>query len=142
LEEAVNPKSLEALPLTAEERERIDALGVPDAVALLAMIRAVPGEFESFFGLDRTREIADLLERSLPATERGMLEAPPPRFPISGAILDRKSPVLRPPDYDVETRDRLFEELQSLRRRGDSSPDTKRQIAQLERSLNALLENG
>ena len=138
----MNPKSLEELPLTAEERERIDALGVPDATALLAMIRAAPGEFQSFFGPDRTREIAALLERSLPAKELGVLEGSPPRFPISGAILDRKPPVLRSPNYDVETRDRLFEELQSLRRKGDSSPDTKRQIAQLERSLNALLENG
>jgi hypothetical protein len=138
----VNPKSLEELPLTGEERERIEALGVPDAAALLGMIRAAPGEFESFFGSERTREIAALLERSLPAKELAVLEGSPPRFPISGTVLDRKPPALRPPDYDVETRDRLFEELQSLRRKGDSSPDTKRQIAQLERSLSLLLENG
>jgi len=133
---------LEELPLTTEEKEKIDALGVPDAAALLAMIRAAPVALETFLCADRIRELKDLLERSLSAKERGVLEAPPPRFPISGAVLDRNPPTLRPPSYDVETRDRLFEELQSLRRKGDSSPDTKRQIAQLERSLNALLENG
>jgi hypothetical protein len=136
----VSHNSLEDLPLTAEEQEKIGNLGVPNAAALLAMIRAAPSELETFLGIDRTRELKDLLERSLPAKDRGMLEMPPPRFPVSGAILDRKPPVLRPPDYDVETRDRLFEELQSLRRKGGSSPDTKRQIAQLEQSLNALLE--
>lgn len=138
----MNHKPLEELPLTAEEKEKIDALGVPDAAALLAMIRAVPGEFETFLGTDRTRELTALLERSLSAKEHGVLEAAPPWFPVSGAVLDRKPPVLRPPDYDVETRDRLFEELQSLRLKGGSSPDMKRQIAQLERSLNALLEKG
>lgn len=138
----MNYKPLEELPLTAEEREKIGALGVSSAAAFLAMIRAAPGALEPFFGADRTRELKDLLERSLSAKERGVLEAPPLRFPISGAVLDRNPPILRTPDYDIETRDRLFEELQSLRRKGDSSPDTKRQIAQLERSLNALLENG
>ncbi len=137
----MNYKPLEELPLTADEREKIGALGVSSAAAFLAMIRAAPKEIEGFLGVDRTRELMDLLERSLPAKERGALEVPSARFPISGAVLDRKPPILRPPDYDVETRDRLFEELQSLRRKGDSSPDTKRQIAQLERSLNALLEN-
>jgi hypothetical protein len=128
------------LPLTAEEREKIAALGVPNPVALLEMVQAAPGSFEAWFGRDRTRELRAMLERSVPQQERVDLETSLPRFPSFGAIVDRKSPVLRSPDYDLATRDHLFEQLQRLRQKGDSSPETKRQIEQLERSLNTLLE--
>ncbi len=128
------------LPLTAEERKKIAALGVPNEVALLEMIQAAPGSFETWFGRDRAWELTALLERSASPQERVPLETSLPRFPSFGAILDRKSPGLRAPDYDLATRDRLFEQLQRLRQKGDSSPETKRQIAQLEQSLNALLE--
>jgi hypothetical protein len=131
---------LDHLPLTNQEREKIAALGVPNAVALLEMIQAAPGEFETWFGSSRTRELTAMLEKSISQQERIDLETSPQRFPALGAILDRKSPVLRAPDYDLVTRDRLFGQLQRLRQRGDSSPETKREIAQLERSLNALLE--
>lgn len=128
------------LSLTTQERERIAALGVPNAVALLEMIQAAPGEFETWLGSDRARELTALLERSVSQQERIDLETSPQRFPALGAILDRKGPVLRAPGYDLATRDSLFGQLQRLRQRGDSSPETKREIAQLERSLNALLE--
>jgi hypothetical protein len=131
---------LDHLPLKIEERKKIAALGVPNAVALLEMIQAAPGDFEIWFGRDRTRELRAMLDKSVPQQERAPLESSPPRFPAFGAILDRKSPVLREPDYDLATRDRLFEQLQHLRQKGDPSPETKRQIAQLEQSLNTLLE--
>jgi hypothetical protein len=128
------------LPLTAEEREKIAALGVPNPVALLEMVQAAPGSFETWFGRNRARELTALLEGSVSPQERIPLKASPPKFPTLGAILDRKNPALRAPDYDLATRDRLFDQLQRLRQKGDSSPETKRQIAQLEQSLNALLE--
>lgn len=131
---------LENLPLTAEEKERISVLGATDGAALLAMIQAAPEEFEGYFGRQRTRKLTTMLKGTVVAPERTVLDTPPRQFPASGAILDRRPPVLRPPAYDLQTRDRLFEQLQKLRQAGDSSLETQQRIAELEESLNALLE--
>ena len=136
----MNLDFLENLPLTTEEKDKISSLGVSNGAALLSMIQTAPEEFETYFGSQRTRELKALLEESVSAPQRVVLDAPVRRFPASGAILERTPPVLRPPDYDLQTRDHLFDQLQQLRQSGDSSPETQQRIAHLEESLNALLE--
>jgi hypothetical protein len=128
------------LPLSAEEKAKVANLGAPSAAALLAMMRASPEAFDSYLESDLARELAAALEALISEHERAVLEAPAQWFPATGAIIGKKAPLLRPPRYDVAERDRLFEQLQRLRRQGDSSPETKRRIAELEHRLNALLE--
>lgn len=131
---------LENLPLSAEEKAKVASLGAPSAAALLAMVRASPEAFDSYLGSDRARELAAALEASISEHERAVVDAPVPWFPATGAIIGKKAPLLRPPRYDVAERDRLFEQLQRLQRQSNSSPETRRRIAELEQRLNALLE--
>lgn len=136
----MNMDFLERLSLTAEEKEKISRLGVSNAAALLSLVQAAPGEFKAYFGGQRSQELAVMLEEAISASERKILATPSDRNLAAGAILRQTPPVLRPPDYDLQTRDHLFEQLQQLRQSGDSSPETLQRIAQLEESLNALLE--
>ena len=131
---------LEDLPLSAEEKAGVASLGASNAAALLAMIRAAPEAFENYLGSDRTQELAVALEALISEHERAVLDSPVRWFPATGAIIGKKAPVLGPTRYDIAERDRLFEQLQRLRRQGDSSPETKQGIAELEQRLNALLE--
>ena len=128
------------LPLSAEEKAKIYGLGASSAAALLSMMRATPETFERYFGNDRTQELKAALETTVNEPERAVLDAPIQRFHATGAIIGQKVPSLRPPKYDVVKRDRLFDQLQRLRRQGNSSPETQQGISELEESLNAMLE--
>ncbi len=130
---------LEDLPLSFEEKAKITSLGAPNPAALLAMRQANPEAFDQYLGRDRAQELAAALRHLISEPERTVLDAPVQQFRTTGAIIGRKAPLLRPPRYDVAERDHLFEQLQSLRQQEDSSPATKRRIAELEQRLNALL---
>jgi hypothetical protein len=73
----------------------------------------------------------------LPEHVRKLVETPAPTYGL-GAELQR-SPALPNPEYNLEKRDRLFGELQRLR----SDPATRNgpRAEQLERELNAMLED-
>jgi hypothetical protein len=132
---------LDNLSLSREEKSKILDLGVSSAPELLAMMRASPEAFEEFLGKDRSRAISGALEAAISHNERTILNRSHPRFRATGAIVNREAPSIQPPKYDVAERDRLFQQLQNLRRQHDSSPGIKRRIAELEHQLNTLLEN-
>lgn len=131
---------LEELPLSPEVKAKVADLGATSAAALLGMVRASPKSFENYLGRTHARELRDVLETSISARERAVLDADLPSFRATGALVDRHVPTLPPPAYDIAERDRLFERLQSLRRQGDASPEARRRIAELEDCLTAMLE--
>lgn len=131
---------LKDLPLSFEEKTKIASLCAPNPAALLSMIQAAPEAFDRYLGRDRARELAAALRHVISESERAVLDAPVREFRATGAIIDQKAPLLRPPKYDIAERDFLFDELQRLRQQKDSSPATKRRIAELEQRLSALLE--
>lgn len=132
---------LENLPLSDEEKAKIAALGATSAAALLAMMRAAPEAFNHYLGSDFSQELAAALEASISDRERAILNSAPQKFNATGAIIGKEPPEINSPPYDIAERERLFNQLQSLRQQYDSSPETKRRIAELEDQLNTLLES-
>ena len=128
------------LALSAETKAKIVQLGVPNAAALLATIRAVPEDFASYLDSSSVEKLKTMLESRLSESERAVLDAPTPRYNATGAIIGKNAPILQPPRYDLATRDRLFEQLQRLRQQANPSPETKRRTAELEQNVNTLLE--
>jgi hypothetical protein len=133
---------LKQLPLSPEEKSKIMSLGAPNSAALLAMIQAVPDDFAAYLGQHRTRELETLLKGLISEPERSLLDLPTSRFNARGAVVDRRAPRIRPLSYDVEERDRLFEELQRLRGEPEPSSEKRRAIDELERTLNSMMEGG
>jgi formylglycine-generating enzyme required for sulfatase activity len=121
---------LENLALSQDEKDKIAALAPTGPAALLAMMQAAPEDFYRYLGRERCAVLRERLQRSLSRSERATLDAPVWKFHATGARLDQEAPSLRPPQYDVAERNRLFEELQFLRRR----------VAEIEQRLNAMLE--
>jgi hypothetical protein len=131
---------LEDLPLSCEEKTKIARLGASNPAALLAMMQAAPEAFDRYLGSDRAQALASALKHLISEAEQAVLDAPAQRFCATGAIIDHEAPGLQPPRYDVAERDRLFDQLQRLRQQDDSSPATKRRIAELEQRLNTILQ--
>ena len=128
------------LGLTPEEQDKIARLGISTPAAFLAMRRAAQEPFDNLFGKDRADEIASRIETELTPEEREHLASGAPRrhFPL-GALLGDPPKLVRP-KFDIEERDRLFNELQALRGLSTLSADQKYRITQLEAMLNALFE--
>ncbi len=121
---------LEDMALSQDEKDKIAALAPTGPAALLAMMQAAPEDFYRYLGRERCAVLRERLQRSLSRSERATLDAPVWKFHATGARLGQEAPSLRPPQYDVAERNRLFEELQFLRRR----------VAEIEQQLNAMLE--
>jgi hypothetical protein len=132
---------LSELSLSAEEKRKLAELGASTPAALLSLRRAAPEAFENLLGKERAKEVVEQLWSLLTPDEQARLSTahPPRRFPL-GARLDTPPTGLPPPNFDVEKRDRIFNELQSLRKLSSLSPVQRNRIADLERELNALLE--
>src|ERR1700733_1644001 len=118
------------------------ALGATSPAALLAMRRAAQEAFDNLVGKDRSQEIASHLENLLTPEERQRLTTAPPakHFPL-GARLGTPPSELPQPKFDISERDRLFDELQSLKKLPSRSIAQETRMAELETRLNALLES-
>ena len=131
---------LSKLNLTEEERSKLAALGTSTPAMLLSVRRASPEAFEALVGKERAEEITLALEELLTPEEKQRLArgAAAGWFSL-GARLDRPPEKLPPPPYDIEERDRIFKELQSLKKSQPPTPSQKKRIADLETRLNNLL---
>jgi len=133
---------LEKLPLSDNERAVISSLGVSSAASLLGMMRVSPEEFSKLLGSDRAQELAIALEASINECDRLILNAPDQHFWATGAVIGRRPPAVRPPNYDLAERDDLHDQLLNLQRQPNPSPEVKQRIAKLEQRLNSMLEGG
>jgi hypothetical protein len=127
------------LPISEEERQKLAGLGASTPSALLLLRKASPEAFDRHFGADRAAAIAEALEGLLSEEEKVKLKAP---FSPKGKFGARLSPAPQKlePTFDLAKRERLFEELQSLRRQKQSAQRDKR-ISKLEAELNALVRH-
>jgi hypothetical protein len=130
---------LDKLPFSDEEKRRLNNLAVENPASLLSMIQANQKDFEDYFGSERTTEILDLLGNLISQKERQILEDSPPNFYELGAVIEKKAPGIKPPQYDINERNRLFEELQYWQSQDSSSHKVKEKISQLSHQLNELL---
>lgn len=132
---------LSELGLTPEEHKALAALGATNAAALWSMWRAAPDALEKLLGEPRADGIHRRLRDLLTPEERQRLDdAPPAKRYAFGASLRKPSPHLPPPPFDIEERDRIFSELQSLRGSHIRSAVEDGRILELETALNHLLE--
>ena len=143
----MNYDYLDQLPLTEAEKSKLRSLGAPSATALRATIAASPEAFVNLLGRTQTRRLTQALEAQLTEDEKSMARRRIRSLPATGAIISRTAPSVPQPNYDMQLRDQLFDELQSLRVRekAEDTPTTVRQqtrqkISRLERRLNTLLE--
>jgi hypothetical protein len=126
---------IDALPISVADKKKLRILGADSPAALYSLIEAAPTAFESFMG-GAARVVRERLQHLVSATESARATCDTTEFPL-GAELSQP-PRLREPPYDVVLRDRLFSELQDLRR----NPVTRNgaRAKQLEQELNLLLE--
>ena len=134
----IGPQFLEAIGfLTASERDQLRLIGAESPSSLYSAIVASPEPFTHILSSTRIDQLLDELYCLIPANERAVLEhfsfSPPPV-----GLMDESAPSIAAPDFDVEERDRLFDELQSLKSSGSS--DARRRAKLVEAKLNALLD--
>jgi hypothetical protein len=132
---------LKNLGLNDEEYRKLAALGASTPAAILAIRRAAPESFDQLLGATRARELVTRLETLLTPEERKRLALASPKVYPLGAMLGVPPVEIPQPAFDIEERDRLFNELQSLRKLQAPSPADRSRIAELESRLNALLES-
>lgn len=129
---------LDKLSLSVEEKAKLKDLAAETPAALLSLIQANQKAFEDYFGAKRTPEILELLEDLVSHKERRILQHSPPNLRELGAIVGEKSPKIKSADYDIEERNRLFDELQFWQSQNSSSDKVKQKIAKLTDQLNDL----
>jgi hypothetical protein len=130
---------LDKLPLSDEEKGKLNNLAVESPASLLSMIQANRKDFEEYFGSGRTTEILNSLGKLISQKERQILEDSSPDFYKLGAVVEKETPQIKSPMYDIEERNRLFEELQYWQSQDSSSDKVKEKISQLSHQLNELL---
>lgn len=136
------PAYLAELGLTAEQDAALAGLGASSAAALMSMWMAAPEAFERLLGSEQSTEIRARLDGLLTPEERKRLEAKRATRSYSfGASLKLRSH-LPAPAFDVEERDRLFAELESLRKGVRVTAADQARIEQLEATLKEMLEGG
>ncbi|HMS44084.1 MAG TPA: hypothetical protein PKE69_27910 [Pyrinomonadaceae bacterium] len=130
---------LEKLSLTDEEKLKIKRLATDSPAALFSMIEAEPEVFDKYLGEKTARKLKTDLEMLLKPSERKILQESRNIHPQLGAIVGERSPVLPKTSYNIEERDRLFDELRYWESQNTDSRAVKSKIAQLNKQLNELL---
>jgi macrodomain Ter protein organizer (MatP/YcbG family) len=130
---------LENLPLSSEEKAKINALAVDSPAALLSMIEADPETLNQYLGEKATEKLKASLQTMLKPSEKRVLQAEQKFDHQLGAIVGRNAPNLQQTQYNIEERDRLFAELQYWKTKDDTSANVKAKIAQLNQQLEELL---
>lgn len=117
----------------AETERKLRAFAADTPIGLLSQIKASRQDMERYLGADITARVVSRLEQMvgspvsappLPARSLGVPLAPPPR-------------TLAEPRYDVERRNRLWQELQRLRQGHAPREDIER----IEREFNDLVSS-
>jgi hypothetical protein len=134
---SVSTEFLKDLPISEEERQKLASLGAPTPLALLLLRKASPEAFDRHVGGDRAAAIVDALKGLLSKEEKTKLKAPISPKGKFGARLSPPPQKLEP-TFDLETREQLFKELESLRRLKETTQRDQR-IAELEAELDALV---
>jgi hypothetical protein len=129
---------LDRLPLSAEEKAKLKDLAAETPSALLSMIQANPKSFEDYLGVKRTPEIMEMIDNLVSHNERQVLKTPLTGFRELGAIVGKTSPAPKQPNYDLEKRNQLFEELKYWQSQDSSSDNVKQRITKLTEQLNEL----
>lgn len=129
---------LDSLSLAPDEREKLQSLGAKTPAALLGQIRIARNAFVEFVGPNRADAIEQQLDSMLTKDERTWLTVAPREFQ-TGALIG-PPPGLPPATFDIERRDRLFEELQSLKQRSHFAKRERDRISELEEALRSMLE--
>lgn len=128
--------------LSASDLKQLRDLGVESPQELLGMIQATPTAFSRLLGAQKTslleKTLREMVGQSVSATKMLPTKRRPTRF-ATGAIITGRRPRLKKPAFSLQERDRLFEELQSLRALPQTEENLER-VAQIEGQLNALLE--
>ena len=137
----MEPEYLSDLELSPEEHAKLAGLGASSAAALWSLWEAAPKEMDRLLEAQRSTEIHERLRALLTPEERERLDLSHSvkKYPL-GASLRTPPAHLPPPRFDIEKRDRLFEEIQALRDAGGRSEMADEHILELERELNELLE--
>lgn len=126
-------------PLSPDEAEKLESLGVQSPLELLSMIKADPAAFKRFYGAASTDALTSSLQAQVGTPGLALVHRRPQRFK-TGAIVSSRLPRLKAPGYDLAERDRLFDELQELRAHPDPSDEVQARVHELESRLNLLLE--
>jgi len=130
---------LKGLPISEEERQKLEGLGASGPLALLLLRKASPEAFDRHVGADRAAAIAEALEGLLSEEEKVKLKAP---FLPKGKFGARLGPAPQKlePTFDLAKREQLYKELQSLRRQKQTVQRDQR-ISEIEGELNALVSH-
>lgn len=124
--------------LSACDVRYIESMGVESPRELLGLINAAHADVARVLGNVKTRALQKSLEELVGAPKSIEYRRRPPRF-ATGAVITRRKPQLKARTYDVNERNRLFDELQNLKSRPSTNTSDAR-ISQLEKQLNELLE--
>lgn len=125
---------IDALPISELDKQKLRQLATDTPVALLSLIQAAPGEFDTFMG-DSAAPVRQQVENLVPFSRRS-LTGPAPEFPLGAQMAPR--PLVPQPAFDIGIRDRLFEEWQGLLK-SSATRDSQR-AKDLEAQLNSLLD--
>lgn len=124
--------------LSFGEREQLRRIGAASPEVLYSAITAGRDPFDRMFGSWKVDRLLANLYDLIPAEHRTVLEQftfiPPP----AGVLIHGAPSSPAEPDFDIEERDRLFEQLQFLSKAG--TVDAARKARAIEEQLNALLD--
>jgi hypothetical protein len=146
------------LGLSSADRQVLYQVGADSPLALLAALEAAPQEYAELLGSGRYQGVLDYLNQHLSTVEQkqrsswlaGSPEELSTKFHF-GALLTRpprtiNGVTLSPADSDVTIhtdfalRDRLFEELEELRRKHHLSSQEQDRLDEVQSKLSALLD--
>lgn len=134
---------IDELPLQEEVKAKLRSLGADSPAGLLASLDAAGGAAVQFLGKATLKRVRGILKPRLSARERQALVTPVQRV-YFGAQLQRPTPKIQPPNFNIAERDKLFDRLQSLRSRlrgGGTSPAVQTEVEELESRLNNMMEH-
>jgi hypothetical protein len=110
-------------------------------MSLLGALRASPDAFISYIGKDRASAIVDKITSLLTNEERSLFDRELPQFSL-GARLDPPPSTLKPTQYDIGERDRMFARIQALRTFPSRSAEEQSELLRLEGDLRDMLNSG
>ena len=130
----------EVLPLSGREKDQLKELGADSPVSLLAMIEANPVAFENLLGAKKLSDLQNFLEDLLTEQDSYFLKNQSVKHFKLGAVTEKKFPKLTEPDYDINERDRLYEELKNLKSEQSFSDENKERISKITDKLNRMMK--
>jgi len=128
-----NPRFLDDLPLSSDQRAKLRSLGAESPFALLGTIMASGKAFADFFGEPATKSLIAQLNSRLTSDQKAALETPVPQFSM-GAVIDQPARY-QPPPMDLDRREALLQKIERLRSDKDGQRRHQSEIEHLEREI-------